>query len=202
MGSKERILREKAELKMKIMQAAADILIKEGYEKTTIRKVAQAIEYSPRTVYLYFKDKDTMLMEIIEMGFQSTLEKKKESKAETDYSKPFDFFNTHLRNIIYTAINSPNLYKAIVYLLQYKAYPPGKYQSMVSDELRKDILLFYHTLGINEEDVDVKTELIFAFLRGFNLMLINKMNELSEARIEIHIQYAINSIYKGILNLN
>jgi AcrR family transcriptional regulator len=86
MGISSRKEREKKELRAKIIDATAKILIDQGYEKTTIRKVAEAIEYSPRTVYLYFKDKDSLLMEIIEEGFAGTLEKRSRLKETLDYS--------------------------------------------------------------------------------------------------------------------
>ena len=57
MGIKERRDVEKAEMKQKIMTAAIEIIEQEGYEKLSIRKIASRIEYSPTTIYLYYKDK-------------------------------------------------------------------------------------------------------------------------------------------------
>ena len=41
----------------------------EGFEKVSIRKIADIIEYSPTTIYLYFKDKNEILFELCEEGF-------------------------------------------------------------------------------------------------------------------------------------
>ncbi|MBK8671238.1 MAG: TetR/AcrR family transcriptional regulator [Saprospiraceae bacterium] len=69
MGLAERKEREKAELRELILDAAKRILLKSGQEGLSIRKIANTIEYSPATIYLYFKDKDEILHELMEMGF-------------------------------------------------------------------------------------------------------------------------------------
>ena len=61
MGTTERRERERLEMKELILRTATRQFEKHGYEKLTIRSIAQEIEYSPRTIYLYFKDKNELL---------------------------------------------------------------------------------------------------------------------------------------------
>ncbi len=201
MGISSRKGREKKELRAKIIDATTKILIDQGYEKTTIRKVAEAIEYSPRTVYLYFKDKDSLLMEIIEEGFAGTLGKRSRLKEALDYSKPEQIFGTQVMANIQSALSSPNLYKAILYLLQYKAYPPGPRQMELIQDVKYDIEICYKYKGSKVQNSDQKAELIFAFLRGFNLMLINKIGDLTEEEIESYKQSCVQMVLKGIVGL-
>ena len=70
MGITERKEREKAELKELILKKAKEIFDKEGQDKLSIRRLASAAEYSPATIYLYFQDKDEIIYELMEMGFQ------------------------------------------------------------------------------------------------------------------------------------
>ena len=69
MGIAERREREKQELRDKILTAAEKMFREEGFEKTTLRKIAKAIEYSVGTIYLYFKNKDEILFALHEEGF-------------------------------------------------------------------------------------------------------------------------------------
>lgn len=69
MGLAERKEREKLELKKLILDAARRILLNQGQEGLSIRKIADEIEYSPATIYLYFADKDAILHELMEIGF-------------------------------------------------------------------------------------------------------------------------------------
>lgn len=65
MGVSERKAREREELREKILQAAEEVFVEEGYEKTKIKRIADKIEYSPGTVYLHFKQgKDELFYEI------------------------------------------------------------------------------------------------------------------------------------------
>jgi AcrR family transcriptional regulator len=58
MGVKERKERDKAEMRDMILQSAHKLFIDRGFEEVSIRNIAEAIEYSPATIYLYFKDKN------------------------------------------------------------------------------------------------------------------------------------------------
>lgn len=70
MGSAERKEREKHEMREMILAAARKLFLKEGFEHVTMRRIAEEIEYSPATVYLYFTDKDTILCALQEEGFK------------------------------------------------------------------------------------------------------------------------------------
>lgn len=70
MGISERKQKEKSELKSAILVAARKLFVERGVEETSIRSIAEIIEYSPATIYLYFKDKDDILHELHTQGFQ------------------------------------------------------------------------------------------------------------------------------------
>ncbi|RAV98472.1 TetR/AcrR family transcriptional regulator [Pseudochryseolinea flava] len=61
--------RQKEELKGKILQAAKALFMEKGFEETSIRNIAEKIEYSPTTIYLYFKDKDDIFHALHTEGF-------------------------------------------------------------------------------------------------------------------------------------
>ncbi len=69
MGTRERRERQKENLRQEIFDAASDLFSKEGYGQVSMRKIADKIEYSPATIYLYFKDKDDLLHQICEDTF-------------------------------------------------------------------------------------------------------------------------------------
>ncbi|MFB6457386.1 TetR/AcrR family transcriptional regulator [Chitinophaga sp. Hz27] len=69
MGITERKEREKAEMRRRIVDAAIEMFVAEGYEKVSIRNIADKIEYSPATIYLYYKDKDELLYDVQSEAF-------------------------------------------------------------------------------------------------------------------------------------
>lgn len=65
MGITERKLREKEKRAEDIISAAEKLFINNGLAKTTMDDIANKCELSKATLYLYFKSKDELLMEII-----------------------------------------------------------------------------------------------------------------------------------------
>src|SRR5687767_13970193 len=64
MGITERKEREREEMRKTILDAAFEMFLSEGYAGTSLREIARKIEYSPATIYLYYKDKDALFFDI------------------------------------------------------------------------------------------------------------------------------------------
>jgi len=73
-GITERREREREEVRKKILDAARELFAAEGYEKVTMRGIAEAIEYSPTTIYLHFEDKDDLVRALCEADCGRLLE--------------------------------------------------------------------------------------------------------------------------------
>lgn len=75
MGIRERKIKHKTDLKKNILDAAKKVFLEEGYEATSIRKIAAEIEFSPTTIYLYYKDKNEIAHALHEEGFKILAER-------------------------------------------------------------------------------------------------------------------------------
>ncbi len=69
MGVKERREREKLDTREKILEAARELFLREGYEGVSMRKVADLIEYSPTAIYVHFADKEELFRELCHQDF-------------------------------------------------------------------------------------------------------------------------------------
>jgi AcrR family transcriptional regulator len=74
MGTAQRRAREKSEIRARILDAARDIVKREGFGALTVRKIADAIEYAPGTLYLYFENRDALARELSFEGFRKLLD--------------------------------------------------------------------------------------------------------------------------------
>jgi AcrR family transcriptional regulator len=70
MGISERREREREALRTRIVEAARDIVSEEGLDALSMRAIAERIEYSPGTIYLYFRDKEELVREVVREGFR------------------------------------------------------------------------------------------------------------------------------------
>ena len=73
MGIAERRERERDKVRRKILEAAQELFATEGYERVTMRRIAEAIEYSPTTIYLHFKDKDELVQRLCQENFEKLI---------------------------------------------------------------------------------------------------------------------------------
>ena len=71
MGINERREREREEVRRKVLDAARELFARDGYEAVTMRKIAEAIEYSPTAIYLHFKDKESLVRELCLADFDA-----------------------------------------------------------------------------------------------------------------------------------
>ena len=69
MGPKERREREREETRTRILDAARELFIAEGYDSVTMRRIADRIEYSPTAIYFHFRDKEALLSELCATDF-------------------------------------------------------------------------------------------------------------------------------------
>lgn len=74
MGIVERKSRQKQALRERILDAARRIVMREGFAALSMRKIADAIEYSPATLYLHFASRDEIAQALCAEGYAQLLE--------------------------------------------------------------------------------------------------------------------------------
>jgi AcrR family transcriptional regulator len=62
--------RESTDVRRRILDAARDVFVQDGYEATSMRAVAKRIGYRPATIYRHFVSKEDLLREICRRDFR------------------------------------------------------------------------------------------------------------------------------------
>src|SRR3954463_1239270 len=70
MGIRERQERDREAVRRSILDAARDLFVREGYERVSLRKIAEMVEYSPAAIYGYFPSKDDIFFALAEEGLR------------------------------------------------------------------------------------------------------------------------------------
>ena len=92
MGIAERRLRQKDEIRSSILSTAWQMVKEDGWQSVSIRKIADAIEYSVPVIYDHFENKEAILMEFAKDGFQML--SKKIQSAKEKYDDPAEQLKT------------------------------------------------------------------------------------------------------------
>ena len=82
MGITERRERDAALMKRRILDAAMHLFTEGGLEAVSMRRVAERIEYSPATIYLYFRNKVAIARELRRRGFEILIARQQQLAAE------------------------------------------------------------------------------------------------------------------------
>ncbi len=69
MGVTERKLRQQEEMRKQIIECSREIVHEEGWAALSIRKIADAIEYSVPVIYKYFENKEAISAYFVAEGF-------------------------------------------------------------------------------------------------------------------------------------
>ncbi len=107
MGTAQRREREREEMRDAIISAAQELFLSEGFAETSIRRIAEKIEYTPGAIYSYFKDKDEILYEIHKRGFTKLAEYLKPALSLDD---PLDKLHETGRLYMKFAFENPEYY--------------------------------------------------------------------------------------------
>lgn len=83
MGIAERKIRQKEEIRASILDASWKIVATEGWQSLSIRRIAEAIEYSAPVIYDHFENKEAILLEFTKQGFQRLTRELSQAKSKS-----------------------------------------------------------------------------------------------------------------------
>lgn len=177
MGSKQRREREKEELRQDILDAARELFVNEGYENVSMRRVAEKIEYSPTTIYLYFEDKASLLYAICEETFAG-LAKRQEAitKASDD---PIEVLRRGCRAYVDFGLKYPNHYKLT--FINHPQHPRDEKRHLREESmgmkaygnLRGNVEACIKANKFRPTDVEAVTQMMWAGGHGITSLLIS-----------------------------
>ncbi len=67
--SQERREKHKIELRSKILDAARELIVDQGVDQFSMRKLAAKIGYTATAIYFHFADKETLIQELVDLDF-------------------------------------------------------------------------------------------------------------------------------------
>lgn len=91
------------------MDAAREMFVAEGYQSVSMRKIADKINYSPTTIYLYFKDKSDLMHQICEQTFARLAQNIKAIQQLSD--NPLEKLRSGMREYIHFGLKNPSQYE-------------------------------------------------------------------------------------------
>lgn len=177
----------------KFIQVTKDLILKEGYESVTVRKVAQMTEYTFPALYHYFEDFDHLMMmtkiRMINEAVDTIKSSIQKEDIESDLSK---IFKTYIRYYI----TNPNIFRFFNYHVS-----PIKYQDLLIRETPDFDQFYAHSLKefvasgkISHSDIEVFAKSVIFAIHGMIVLSFSNNGDLNEDSIMKQFDSVFNFI--------
>lgn len=176
MGVKERKLRQKKFLRQEILDAASELFVKEGYENVSMRRIADKIEYSPTTIYLYFKDKAELLEQVCHETFSRLSQHLKVILEQP--GDPLVRLRRGLIAYVHFGLENPHHYRATFMMPIPDGFDKQKYASPDSpglqafDFLRRCVFDCISASRLHPKDPELASQTLWCAAHGVTSLLI------------------------------
>ncbi len=176
MGVKERRARQKKFLRQEILDAASELFVRDGYENVSMRRIADKIEYSPTTIYIYFKDKAELLEHVCKETFQRLA--RRLGKITEQPGDPVERLKRGLVAYIEFGLENPHHYRATFMMPLPEGFDHQKYHQEDSPGMQAFAFL---TRGLAEcikagkipaMNVELAAQTLWAGIHGITSLLI------------------------------
>ena len=204
MGVKERREREKTALREEILEAARDLFVKEGYEAVSMREIAKKIEYSPTTIYLYFRDKQDLIDEVCQETFAMLIQTLKALRL--DLGDPLE----GLRKAGYAYVNfgleHPDHYRATFVIPHCHDGMATKTDAEIENSagmqcfnsLRMGVAECIRMGYFRPVDVEITSQAIWANLHGITSLLVGHTDFPWVDKKEL-VKFTVDTMINGLL---
>lgn len=197
MGIRERKERQQEDLRKKILDAASELFANDGYESVSMRKIADKIEYSPTTIYLYFKDKNELLNQICEETFAGLIKDLQKIKNKSD--DPLTTLRKAMKAYIYFGLKYPNHYEVtFIDPIKGSNLPfEGSTGQKAFEMLTSSVATSMESGLLKKDDIAKVSQILWALLHGI-VSLLNAHKEFPFVSRKKLIEGSIDLIFEGI----
>jgi AcrR family transcriptional regulator len=200
MGVKEKRAKHKEELRREILDSAREVFINDGYDGFSMRKLAEKIDYSPTTIYLYFKNKDDLLFAICEEFFANFFAELNHIRSVSQ--DPVETLRRAFLYLVEFGLKNPNQYKVIFFS---KCDVYGTHEEFVKKEsmARNTYLVFTEMIRdcINAErflelDEDVIAQVLATASHGLVTLILYRPDFLS-SKGDVIARSLVDALLRG-----
>lgn len=203
MGIKDRKTRDKARMKKLVLDTAMKLFLADGYESVSMRRIADMIEYSPGTIYLYYRNKAEIFMDLHDMGFRKLYSLQTRACRVKD---PWKRLEKHGRAYIEFALKNPRYYD-LMFIMEVS--DRDEHEVKESEDmgllsyglLRENINDCMEAGYIPRADLDIASFSFWSLTHGISSLLLRQRGKMfsdrDEARmIKEPLGYMMDSIRK------
>ncbi len=170
-GIRERQLAQKEKIRRSILDAAAELFVKEGYENVSMRRIARKISYSPMSIYVYFRDKADLLDTICKDTFAKLIEHL--ARLEGRAGDPVGNLKASLQAYVEFGLRHPHHYQ-LTFMTRPAAGGEGRRQIGLEafNCMRAGVRACVEHGKFRTNDVELASQVLWTAVHGLTSLLI------------------------------
>lgn len=157
------------------MDAARELFVENGYESVSMRKIAERIEYSPTTIYLYFNDKADLMTQICERTFAKLTHRIKTINKEFD--DPVDALRAGMTEYINFGLRYPSDYH-LLFNTRMSEEPSVRFEEsngkQAFETLRQAVKACVNARITRSDDIEALSQSLWMGIHGVTSLLITQ----------------------------
>jgi TetR/AcrR family fatty acid metabolism transcriptional regulator len=185
--------KEKNDKYPRILASAVKIFADFGFHQSTISQIAREAGVADGTIYLYFKNKDDLLVQVFNYKTKQVFDRFKEAVDKAD--KPVD----KLRNLIHCHLTEfqrdPNM--AVVYLAETR-----RKNRLVEDQIRIMSKMYYDLVAeiieLGQQNGSIRRELYLGLVKRF---ILGSVDEAVNTWLHSDREYELTSMTDPLVDL-
>jgi AcrR family transcriptional regulator len=183
---------QRLEARRAILDATESILVEEGYEQLSMRRVAARGGYTVPTLYHHFGDKTGLIDELLEERFARLLQRAQRVQLSED---PVENLLRYAAAFVRFGLQHPTHYRLMMTPRQQPSEPPPSAEK--TRALMEQPLLELARMGrLYSDDVMACSQAVWALMHGLISLRTSRLNqEWSKAQIEV----ALESMLRGMV---
>jgi AcrR family transcriptional regulator len=144
----------------RILEAAEALLLEDGADGVSIRKLSERCGYSAPTIYHHFGDKQGLINSLLEKHFRVLLER---MMAIPQRDEPAQHLREMARAFVSFAIENPAHYQLLTVPREGDPVPSA---TAARDLVREDLELLRRGGSLATDDIDAAFDVVWAMLHG------------------------------------
>jgi AcrR family transcriptional regulator len=187
---RRREMREDA--RRSILDAAESLLVDDGYERFSMRRLAHRCGYTAPTIYHYFGDKRRLIDAVLEHGFGRILDRLRQVRRSDD---PAEDVRAQLEAFVRFSLENPTHYR-LLSLPRPDDAPPSPSEQTAREQLEAPLAALLRQDRLRASSVEQAVQCLWVVLHG----VISLRTTRSDAHFTEKLEaFALDTLLRGLI---
>jgi AcrR family transcriptional regulator len=160
-------------LRRRILDAARECFVKEGFQNISMRKLSASIGYSAASLYLYFNDKDEILKTLVEESFGRLAASLAGLRERSENKDPVETLRKAMYTYVDFGLRNPNDYRLALLMHSTSETLPASILA-VHNVLRSMVARCLDEGRFRPASTEVTSQALWAAVHGVTSLLIQQ----------------------------